>query len=172
MAPASRAFSAAPHFVRREELAFLQIDDLAGGHGGFDQIRLAAEERWDLQDVHDFAGEGSLLLGVDIGEHRHAELLADFHQRPQSVHDARSAKRLAGRAVGLVEAGFEDVVNAELPAGFRQGSGDGAAEFFILDHARPSDEKQLARRIEIFPDGGGVEHAEVLAAKRRKVNDS
>jgi hypothetical protein len=30
----------------------------------------------------------------------------------------------------------------------------------------------MARRNEIFPDGGGIEHAEVSAANRGKVNDA
>ena len=79
-------------------------------------------------------------------------------------------KDLAGRAVGLVEAGLEDVKNAQLRAGFFERRGDLQAELFIFNHARPGDQKQPARRIEIFPDGGVVEHAEVLAAKRGKVN--
>jgi hypothetical protein len=45
------------------------------------------------------------------------------------------------------------------------------AELFIFNRARPGDQKQPSRRIEVFPDGGVVEHAEVLAAMRRKVND-
>ena len=77
---------------------------------------------------------------------------------------------LGGGAVGLVETGFEDVENSKLPARLDQRRGDLPAKFFIFNHARPGDQKQLARRIEIFPDGGGVEHAEVLAAKRGKVN--
>jgi hypothetical protein len=44
------------------------------------------------------------------------------------------------------------------------------AQLFIFNHAWPGNQKQLARRIEIFPDGGDVEHAEVLAAKQGKVN--
>ena len=80
------------------------------------------------------------------------------------------AKRFGGRAVGLVEAGLEDVENAERGAGFLERGGDLQAELFVFNHARPGDEKQPARRIEVFPDGGVVEHAEVLAAKRGKVN--
>ena len=82
--------------------------------------------------------------------------------------EARPAKGFGGGAVGLVEAGLEDVKNAELPAGLDERGGDGAAELFIFDHARPGDEEQAARRIEVFPDGGGVEHAKVLAANRGK----
>ena len=60
------------HLRRREELAFLHVHDLAGQHGGFDQIRLATEERRDLENVHDLAGDLGLALIVNIRQHRHA----------------------------------------------------------------------------------------------------
>ncbi|HLZ53862.1 MAG TPA: hypothetical protein VKS19_05230, partial [Verrucomicrobiae bacterium] len=40
----------------------------------------------------------------------------------------------------------------------------------VFNHARPGNQKQLARRIEAFPDGSIVEHPGVLAVKRGKVN--
>ncbi len=163
-------FRDAPHFVRRKELAFFQVHDFSGRDGGFNQIRLAAKKRGDLQNVHDLARARGLLFRVHVRQNWHAEFLADVGKRFQSAFDARPAKRLARRAIGLVEAGFEDVKNAELLTGFGQRCGDGAAEFFILDHARSGDEKQAARRIEIFPNGGGIEHAPVLAVKESKVN--
>ena len=79
-----RLFRDAPHFVRRKELAFFQVHDFAGGDGGFDQIRLAAEKRGDLQNVHDLAGGGGLRFVVNIGQHRHAEFRADFGESFQA----------------------------------------------------------------------------------------
>ena len=107
---------------------------------------------------------------VNVRQHRHAELRADLGERFQAGFDARPAKRLAGRAVGLVEAGLEDVKNSELPAGFDERGGDVRQSFsFSITHG-PAMRKQPARRIEVFPDGGGIRHAEVLAAKPWKVN--
>jgi hypothetical protein len=45
------------------------------------------------------------------------------------------------------------------------------AQLFVFNHARPGDQKQPARRVEIFPNGSVVKHMEVLAAAERKVND-
>jgi len=55
-----------PHFLRRQELALFQIDDFARSHGGGDQIRLAAEEGGDLQDVHHGGGALHLFFRVDV----------------------------------------------------------------------------------------------------------
>ncbi len=158
------------HFRRRQELALFEIDDLAGDGGGFNQIRLAAEEGGDLQDVHDFARDGGMGFVMDVGQNRHADFCADFGEHAQALVKPGTAEGIGGGAVGLVEAGLEDVENAELGAGFFQGGGHPQAKLFIFNHARSGDQKQPARRIEIFPDGSVVEHTEVLAAKRRKVN--
>jgi hypothetical protein len=64
------------------------------------------------------------------------------------------------------------VENAELRTDFLERRGGLQAELFAFNHARPGDEEQPARRIEVFPDGIVVEHVEILAATRRKVNDS
>ena len=69
--PTVRVFLAGgvPEILRRNELALLQIHDAAGAAGFGEQIRLAAEERGNLQDV-DYLRGGSGLPGlVDIGEH-------------------------------------------------------------------------------------------------------
>ena len=82
--PASRAFSATrPISCGRKELAFFQVHNFSGGDGGFDQIRLTAEKRGDLQDVHDFAGQRGLFLVVNIRQNRHAEFRADGGERFQ-----------------------------------------------------------------------------------------
>ena len=101
---------------------------------------------------------------MDVGQHRHAEFGADLAEHAQAFVKTRPAKGFARRAVGLVEAGFEDVEDAQSGAGFLQCAGDLQAKLFIFNHARPGDQKQPARRIEIFPDGGVVEHTGVLAA--------
>ena len=159
------------HFRRRKELSLFQIDDLAGDGGGFNQIRLAAEKRRNLQNVHDLTHDGGVRLIVNVGQHRHAEFGADLPEHAQAFVEARPAKGFGRRAVGLVEAGFENVEDTQSGAGFLQCAGDLQAQLFVFNHARSGDQKQPARRVEIFPNGGVVEHMGVLAAARRKVND-
>ena len=62
---------------RREELAFLDVDDPAGACGGEDEIGLAAEEGGDLENIDGFAGDLRIRGRVDIGGDRDAQLRAD-----------------------------------------------------------------------------------------------
>jgi hypothetical protein len=41
-----------PHVSGRDELALLDVDDLPGAAGSYEQIGLAAKERWNLKNVH------------------------------------------------------------------------------------------------------------------------
>ena len=49
-------FHGVPDIVRRHELALLDVDDAAGAPGGHQQVRLAAQEGGDLQDIGHFGG--------------------------------------------------------------------------------------------------------------------
>ncbi len=60
------------HFQRRQELALFQVDDPSGRRRRRDQVRLPAQESGDLEDIHDFAGDGGLGFRVDIGQDRDA----------------------------------------------------------------------------------------------------
>ena len=62
--------------VRRDELAFLDIDDAAGAPSCNQQIGLAAEERRDLQDIDDFGGGPGLRWFVDIRQDGDTQLRA------------------------------------------------------------------------------------------------
>ncbi|MNC88444.1 hypothetical protein D3C83_42590 [compost metagenome] len=54
--------------VRREKLSLLDVDRSTRPRGGHEQVRLAREERRNLQDVGD-GGRGCRLRGlVDVGE--------------------------------------------------------------------------------------------------------
>ena len=59
-----------PHVVRREKLALLDVHGLAGPRRGHQQIRLARQERRNLQDVGDRGGRRRLRRLVDVGEDR------------------------------------------------------------------------------------------------------
>src|SRR6185369_4223937 len=158
------------HLARGKKLAFLDIDDLAGGGRGFDEIRLAAQERGDLQNVDDLADNRCVGFVMDIGQDGQVQFAADFGEDFEAGFEANAAERFAGGAIGFVETGFKNVKDAEVRAGFFERSGDLQAQLFVLDHAGAGDQKELVRRIQIFPDGGVVKHAEVLAAKAGKVN--
>ena len=53
------------HIPRSEELAFLDVDAFPGGGGSDEQVRLAAQESWNLQDVDD-AGDLVAMLADEM----------------------------------------------------------------------------------------------------------
>ncbi len=84
--PVAATFSAACRIsLRRDELALLDVDDAAGAPGRDQQIRLAAQERRDLQDVDGFGGGFGLRGLVDIGEHGDAASRTLFRIRRPSL---------------------------------------------------------------------------------------
>ena len=80
-----------PHVLRRDELALLDVDDLAGPAGRDEQVRLPAEECRDLQDVDRLGGQVRLRRLMDVGEDLKA-------LPPQSCQDAQSFLQ-AGSAI-------------------------------------------------------------------------
>ena len=77
----------------REELSLLDVDDPPGARRGDEQIRLARQERRDLQDVGDLGRRRRLRGLVDVGQDRHAGRLADAREHAQPFVEARAAKR-------------------------------------------------------------------------------
>ena len=67
-----------------------------------DEVGLAAEERRRLQHVDHRGGIRHLVLGMHVGQHRHADLTLHFRQDAQALLHAQTPKRLRGTAVGLV----------------------------------------------------------------------
>ena len=80
----------AADIVRRHELALLDVDDAAGAAGGQQQVRLAAEERGDLQDVRHLGRRFGLRRLVDVGEDGKA-LGLHAGQDAQAFAQARTA---------------------------------------------------------------------------------
>ena len=111
---AARLVDDIDHVVRRHELRFLDVDRLARGSDGVDEVGLAGEEGGRLEHVDDLGDRRDLRDVVDVGQDRHAERVADFLEDSQAFVHARPAKALVRRAVGLVEARLEDEVDAEL----------------------------------------------------------
>ena len=58
------------HVPRREELTFLDIDDASSLCSSNEQVSLAAQEGWDLQDVDDAGDRSALIWLVHVGEQR------------------------------------------------------------------------------------------------------
>src|SRR5688572_2711964 len=123
------------HILRSQELAFLDVDDFARLNCGMNQVSLPAEKGGNLEDIRGAAGDFRLHFSMDIGEDGHAALLADASEDGETLLDARAAKGRAGGAVGLVEAGFENAGNRQIPTEFLQKGGDLEAELFTLDYA-------------------------------------
>src|ERR1700677_4959342 len=71
---ADNFFRGVADFPWGEELTLLHIHNAAGAAGGDEQIRLAAEEGWDLKDVANFGCARNLGDVVNVGENRQAGL--------------------------------------------------------------------------------------------------
>ena len=122
--PKARSFAGDVDGVpRREELAFLDVHRAAGLGGGFEQVGLAAEKGGDLQQIDVFGGDVRLLGGVDVGGDGHAEFLGDFTEDPAAFLDAGAAEGVDRGAVGLVERGFEEEMNAGAVGDFLERAG-------------------------------------------------
>src|ERR1700677_4229761 len=74
VAGADNFFRGVADFPWGEELTLLHIHNAAGAAGGNEQIRLAAEEGWDLKDVANFGCARNLGDVVNVGENRQAGL--------------------------------------------------------------------------------------------------
>ena len=133
------------HGPRGHELAYFDIDSLAGLARSGQQIRLAAEEGGDLHAIDDLGGGGGLVGQVDIGHDGQVEFLFHRGQPVEALLESGAAGGVGAGAVGLVEAGFEDVVDVEFGAEVGQGGGDLLAEFAAFGEAGSGDQGQPPR---------------------------
>ncbi|MNX80652.1 hypothetical protein D3C86_1123170 [compost metagenome] len=102
------------HFLRREELGFLDVDHGARfGHRDH-EVGLARQEGRQLDDVADFSDDRGLIRLVDVGDDRHAEGLLDVLEDAHAFFQARTTIGGHRRPVGLVETGLEHVRDTEL----------------------------------------------------------
>ena len=91
------------HLGGRQELAFLEIDRLAAECHGFDEVGLAAQERWRLEHVDDGCDGLDLPDFVHVGQDAQAELLFHLGQDVQTLVHPNPSKARGRTAVGLVE---------------------------------------------------------------------
>ena len=131
-----------PHVPGREELALLDVDDLAGLGRGDEEIGLPAEEGRDLEDVDDRRDDRALLALVDVGEDRHAELAPEIGEDRQRRVEPHAA--LAGEtgAVRLVEGGLVDEADAEAGRHLLEPAGDVEGMRAEFELARAGDERE------------------------------
>ena len=109
-------FDGVSHFGGGHELAFLDVDRLAGLTAGSQQIGLAGEEGGHLQNVDDGGHLRDLRALVYIRQHGHAKFIFDAMQDDQTVFKTRPSKAVDAGSIGFVEAGFEDVGEAKFIA--------------------------------------------------------
>jgi hypothetical protein len=112
------------HVVRGDELPFLDVDGFAGAATGEQQVGLPAQERRHLQDVDDLGGGRGLIGFVDIGQDTEPGRGTHLGECGEAVLQPRTAERLQGRAVGLIERSLENdrdaVLVGDAPNGSRQ----------------------------------------------------
>jgi hypothetical protein len=144
------------HFGRRHELAFFHVDPPAGRATGEEQIGLAGQKCGDLKDIDDFRGGGGLRGFVNVREHGHAGFALYFFEDFQTFIEAWPAESVFAGAIGFVEAGFENVSEAELVANLFDPGGDEQAKRFGFDHAWAADHEKW--RPVAMEDVGGMSH--------------
>ena len=142
-----------PHILRREELSLLHVDGLAGQRRLIDEIGLPAEERGNLQDVHDLGGGLRLRLGMDVGDDGNVQFLLDLRQHGKSLFEAGPAEAVEGRTVRLVKGRLENVRYAET-VGYRLDfPPDVERPLQSLQHAGPRKKRQRVSRADLkIPD--------------------
>ena len=125
-----------------QELSLLDIDRTAAAPGLDEQISLPAQERWYLQDVHNFSRAPDLVRPVDVGEQRQAGFALDGFEDAQALFDARSAVGFDAGAVRLVVRRFEDDWDAGALGGSLDCLRGGERVFTAFDDTGAADEGQ------------------------------
>ena len=138
----ARLFHHVLHFGRRQELALLDVDRSSRCGDDVYEIGLAAEKRRGLQHVDGRRYFRDVVLVVDVGQHRHADLLLHLCEDLQPLVHPEAAVRLSGAAVGLVVGRFVDERHIELFADLLQRGRSIERHLARFDHARTGDEEQ------------------------------
>ena len=131
-----------PHLGWREELAFLDVHCTAGGAGLDQQVRLAGEERRDLNHVADFRRPPDLSDVVHVRQNGHLKFLLDSGQNLEPRSEPRPAVGAEGSAVRFIERSFEDERNFELARRRNEVLGEFERVPLALDDARPGDQEE------------------------------
>ncbi len=101
------------YVVRGEELALLDVDDLASLRRRDEQIGLAAEKGRNLQDVGDLGDRSRLIGFVNIRENWHVHAVFDGGEDPHAFGQSWPTEGATRRPVRLVERRLEDERHAK-----------------------------------------------------------
>jgi hypothetical protein len=107
------------HVARRHELALLDVHRLAEAAQAWMKSVWRHRKAGVCSTSTTAATAASSMLGVHVGQHRHAELLLHVGEDVQPLLHAQAAERLARAAIGLVVGRLVDEVDAQRAADFR-----------------------------------------------------
>ncbi len=110
------------HVPWGEELAFLDIDGLAGLRRSHEKIGLPAQKCRYLKDVDHLANRGTLINRMHIRDDRKAEPLFHFRENRQGIFQADTAPARQRRPIGLVKGRLVDSCYANAFRNFLDGS--------------------------------------------------
>ena len=82
---------------------------------------------------------------MHIRQNRNLQLVLNFLQNAQAFLQSRAAKAANRSAIGLVVAGLEDERETERLGHALDNLGHANGVLFALDHARPGNQKKIAR---------------------------
>src|SRR5688500_12997892 len=136
----------AAHPFGMHPLPLLDVHRLPRGACGDEQVGLPAQERGDLEYVHDFGGGRALLRQVDVGQQRKSSCTAYAIERGEPLVEARAARGAGIGAIRLVEARLEDDASGDPLRETREMFADAHVERVGLEYARSGDEEQRIPR--------------------------
>jgi len=132
---------------RGKELPFLHIHSTSGRHrsmsGCLDQIRLAAEEGGDLEQIDEVSSDLGLLGRVDVRRHGNTNGIPGLGKHAASVENPHPSVRRPRRAVGLVIGSLENELHPEVVADRLDGLGGTQERLLSLNHTGPKNEERF-----------------------------
>ena len=124
------------------------LTGFSGIAAGNEQVGLTAQERRDLQAVDDLADGFGLGGFMDIGQNRQTGFGADAVEDLQALFQPRPAKAVDAGAVGLVEAGLENTLDAGVFLQILTKTRRPARrQRLTFDHTRSGDDKKITVQI-------------------------
>ena len=131
----------AAHAVGGHPLPLLHVHRPARSSDGHQEIRLAAEECGDLEDVGNLRGGRHLVRLVNVRENRQPGGAADLREGTEAPLEPGSARALEARAVRLVVGGFVNHVDPESRSQLGQRFAHPYVQVVRLDDAGAGDEE-------------------------------
>ena len=113
--------------------------------GRNDEVRLAAQERGDLQNVNDFCDSRNIGRFVNVGEHGDVYFVFYFFQDAQAFFQARAAKTADRGAVRFVVGRLEDERHVQRASDALDDFRHEKRVLLALNDAGASDKEQVAR---------------------------